>query len=89
MSLSNAKILKAWRNGGKAKNGRGSLWTQNGELFSYDLMIGKTIDGLRHVGDYTADGGSFVSMTTSRHVNLAKRWADEIEFVSTFAPTTE
>lgn len=89
MSLSNAKILNAWRNGRKAKNGRGSLWTQNGELFSYNLMIGKTIDGLRHVGDYTADGGSFVSMTTSRHVNLAKRWADEIEFVSTFAPTTK
>ena len=89
MSLSNAKVLNAWRNGRSAKNGRGSLRTENGELFSYSLLIGKTLGGLRHVGDYTADGGKFVSMTTSRHVNLAKRWADEIEFVSTLAPTTE
>ncbi len=44
------------------------------ELYSYDLKIGhRTAGGACIVANYTAPGGDFKSMTTSCHVNLAKK----------------
>ena len=44
------------------------------ELYSYDLKIGhRTAGGACIVANYTAPGGDFKSMTTSQHVNLAKK----------------
>ena len=47
-------------------------------LWSYDLKIAqRTPDGVV-VGDFTAPGGDFHSMTTSKHVGMAKREAHTI-----------
>jgi hypothetical protein len=55
-----------------------NLSTDGWNLYSYDLKIGTYKDGLNVVYDYTAPGGKFISMTTSAHVNAAKRWADKL-----------
>jgi len=42
-------------------------------LFSYDLKIGeRTKAGALIIADFTAPAKGFRSMTTSKHVNLAK-----------------
>jgi len=72
-------VIQKWKNGESARNGRGTLYTEplsNGsvDLFSYDLKIGhRTAGGACIVANYTAPGGDFKSMTTSCHVNLAKK----------------
>jgi hypothetical protein len=84
MSLSNGKILRAWKNGKSAKNGRRSLTTDGEKLYSYNLVIGVNVGGKLYVGDYTSRDQNFVSMTTSRHVNIARCFADEFQHVSAF-----
>jgi hypothetical protein len=73
MSLSNAKIVSAWKKGEKAINGRKSLSTDGVRLYSYRLLIGVNVGGTCFMGDYTSPGGSFRSQTTSQHVGRAKR----------------
>ena len=47
-------------------------------LWSYSLKIAhRTPEGIV-VGDFTAPGGDFHSMTTSKHVGMAKREAHTI-----------
>ena len=68
----NTEVLQAWLKGRKAKsqNRRGGLSTDGFYLYSYHVVIA---DG-RRIYDYTKGGESgFYSMTTSRHVGLAKR----------------
>ena len=56
----------------------GALRTDGRSLWSYDLKIAeKTLGGVV-VADFTSPGGHFVSQTTSKHVNLAKRVADTV-----------
>ena len=54
------------------------LQTDGRSLWSYDLKIAqRTPEGIV-VGDFTAPGGDFHSMTTSKHVGMAKREAHTI-----------
>ena len=48
-------------------------------LYSYNLRIGYTENGKKVAVNHTAAGGSFYSMTTSKHVSYAKGVADVIE----------
>jgi len=74
----NSEVIKAWQNGGSARNHRHSLTCisyPNGrtELFSYELKIAeRTPGGVFVIADFTAPAKGFHSMTTSQHVNLAK-----------------
>jgi hypothetical protein len=75
----NQKVIEAWQRGVSARNHKFCLTSvshPNGhtELYSYDLKIGeKTPGGVFIIADFTAATGGFYSMTTSCHVNLAKR----------------
>jgi hypothetical protein len=74
MSLSNRKVVDAWKDGKKAVNGRKSLWTDGKWLYSYKLPIGyRTTNGICVLGNYTSGGGSFQSQTTSCHIGRARR----------------
>lgn len=69
----NSGVIKAWKAGEAAKNGRGSLHTDGSALYSYDLHIGQRTDaGVCVLADYTAPAKGYHSQTTSCHVNLAK-----------------
>jgi hypothetical protein len=69
----NDGVVRAWKAGNSARNGRGSLHTNGTSLYSYDLHIGeRTKAGVCVLSDYTAPAKNFRSMTTSCHVNLAK-----------------
>lgn len=76
--LKNAEVIAAWKNGASAHNHRqtlSSLRCEDGstELFSYELKIGeRTPAGVCIIADYTADSKAFQSITTARHVDLAK-----------------
>ena len=76
--LNNDGVIAAWQHGLSARNGRRSLRSvsyPNGrsELFSYELKIGeRTAAGVMVIADFTAPAKGFRSMTTSKHVNLAK-----------------
>ena len=79
LTTDNLNVVRAWANGKNARNHRETLTTRNGELFSYALKIGvRTHSGICIVADHTAPSGSFHSQTTSCHVMLAKRFADEV-----------
>ena len=73
--LTNSKVIEAWQHGVRAANHRGTLQCySDGTLYSYGLHIGqRTPSGVCIVGDYTAPGGGFKSVTTSCHVGRAKR----------------
>ena len=72
--MKNADVVRAWVDGRVASGG--NLMTDGRKLYSYALCIGTTVDGSKVVYDYTAKGElGFVSMTTSQHVGLAKRYA--------------
>lgn len=74
MSLTNRKVISAWKNGEKAKNGRGTLHTDGSWLYSYKLPIGfRTSNGICVLGNYTRSAaGGFYSQTTSCHVGKAR-----------------
>jgi hypothetical protein len=78
--MRNIEVIKAWAEGRKASSGTGNLWTDGKILWSYSLAIGERTVRPHHtlvaVVDHTLSGGSFYSVTTSRHVNAAKRFAD-------------
>ncbi len=76
--VKNDNVIAAWQHGLSARNHRYSLSSvshPNGraELYSYDLKIGeRTPAGVMVIADFTAPAKGFRSMTTSKHVNLAK-----------------
>jgi len=72
MSVTNHKVILAWQNGEKARNGRNSLHTDGVRLYSYRLLIGINVSGTCYLGNYTA-AGKFYSMTTSQHIGRARR----------------
>ena len=77
----NEAVIESWVAGKKSSNHKRTLMSMprpDGcvELFSYNLKIGhRTRAGVCVVGDFTAPTGSFHSVTTSCHVNKAKRVA--------------
>ncbi len=78
MSIRNDDIVDCWKRGhvGQNKN----MTSDGNNLFSYNLKIGYTDDkGQKVALDFTASTNNFYSVTTSRHVSLAKSVAKVIE----------
>ena len=75
----NNSVVKAWSRSAVAKSHTGRLKTDGTFLHSYSLLIGFTADdGSKVLLDYTAPAQCFQSMTTSQHVGLAKKVADDV-----------
>jgi len=85
--LNNSYIINKWRSmiGGEREvegelicysNHSGNLKLYNdGSIYYYALLIANIVDGVHTVYDHTASGGSFVSITTSKRVNVLKELA--------------
>ena len=73
--VKNSDVAESWKHD---KSANGSTTTTDGQnIYSYNLRIGYTDENNQKVAiDYTTTGGSFYSMTTSKHVSYAKRYAD-------------
>ena len=76
--LDNREVITAWHRGQRGSSHTGNLSTDGQKLFSYALVIGDTLAGEKIALDYTASVGEFRSQTTSQHVGLAKRSADDV-----------
>jgi hypothetical protein len=73
MKLNNNGVIKAWKAGKNARNGRRSLTTDGVSLYSYQLKIGHRLaNGVTVMGNYTASG-KYKSQTTSCHIGLTRR----------------
>ena len=72
-------IPKYWHSNTKAKSKAGSFHTDGINLYSGKKLIGTTANsGQKILYNYTkTPGGTFLSALVSRHVNLAKFYADE------------
>ena len=75
MTISNQEVVDAWLRNETAA--AGSLSTDGTKLFSYRLIIGDTLSTDKIVLNYTASVGEYKSQTTSTHVGIAKRSADQ------------
>jgi len=69
--MKNKQIIEAWLDG-KPARGR-SLTTDGRFLYSYALVIGRyrPSDDQPIIWDYTSGSASFVSSTTTHHINQA------------------
>ena len=75
--MRNSDVAKAWVADKTASTHH--MKTDGGRLWSYALVIGFTDDdGSKVLLDYTAPN-SFVSMTTSCHIGLARCLADKVQ----------
>ena len=77
----NHKILNAWKNGKSCGKFGHRLNTDGDALLSYREQIGFTNEhGEKLLFIYTAKTGNFISRTTSKHCELARRSgvADEV-----------
>ena len=72
----NSRVIYNWMNNKQFKSI--NMSTDGHKLYSYKLKIGETVDGDKHLYDYTANGIGFYSQTTSQQVNLARRVADVV-----------
>ena len=78
MTIRNKTIIDRWLNDQQASNV--NLQSDGQTLTSYQDIIGKTLNnGAKIVIDKTAPAGAFMSVTTSRHVNMCKGLVDGIE----------
>jgi hypothetical protein len=73
---SNEWVAKRWIEGKSGKSG--NMLTDGEYIYSYWLPIGRTIEGKKTAYDYTAGGGRFYSMTTSKHCSYVKRAAERV-----------
>jgi YD repeat-containing protein len=74
--VKNSQVAECW--GRNQPANAGNLSTDGDDLYSYNLLIGYTTPkGTKVALDYTARG-KMVSQTTSCHVGLAARNADEL-----------
>jgi hypothetical protein len=74
--MRNQDVIRSFAWGKRAA--AGNLQTDGRSLWSYNLKIAqRTPEGVV-VGDFTAPGGGFYSVTTSKHVGMAKREAHTI-----------
>ena len=78
MTVKNQTIIDRWLDHQVAQNQ--NLSTDGFYLRSYQDIIGKTgPNGAKIVVDKTAPAGGFLSVTTSRHVNMCRYICDAIE----------
>ena len=79
MQVKNREVVRLWSEGREARNHKNTLKSIDGDLYSYNLKIGRrTEGGYCVVADLTAAGGSYHSQTTSCHVGVAKRHANMV-----------
>ena len=67
--MKNKDIAISWVNNNPARTN--NYWTDGQNLYSYNLLIGHTLDNQKILYNYTAPH-FFQSQTTSRHVSIAK-----------------
>lgn len=82
--LNNNKLVNIWSSivGGEGESGlelveysnhNGSFRVySDGSVYYYKLRLAEILDGVHTVYDHTSPGGSFISKSTSRHVNRLK-----------------
>jgi len=78
MISTNDNVLRAWRDGLKARNGKNTLRTDGRYLWSYRFLIGTRQGGACFLKDATAPCGEFHSVAVSRHVGKARKYADVV-----------
>ena len=77
--MRNNQVIQVFSEGEKASSWTGNLRTDGTNLWSYNKKIAhRTRAGVVVVGDFTAPGGGFESVTTSGHVNRAKGVAHHV-----------
>ena len=87
--MTNKQVVQAWSHRQSA-HGANLHADATGKLYSYELQIGEWRDGCPVVFNYTAHDDrnpfghrvpplGFVSMTTSHHVSLARRYGYAFE----------
>jgi hypothetical protein len=77
--MRNNQVIQAFRRGEKAVSWTENLRSDGTTLWSYSKKIAhRTSAGVVVVGDFTAPGGDFSSVTTSGHVNRAKSVAHHV-----------
>ncbi len=86
----NKQVVQSWAKGEKSKTSSyGAIHrfhTDGSLLYSYSLMIGYVAkNGNRVVIDYT--GNDKYSVTTSKHVNMAKLYAHRIVSAEEYDPS--
>ena len=68
-------IPALWASG---RPGRAAAFSTDGiDLYSYNKRIGTTIEGRKVLLDYRASG-QYISQTTSKHVGMAAKVADNL-----------
>lgn len=77
--MTNRDVVMSWLNGKSAQVT--SLRSDGTSLYSYNTKIAERDPYLIKVFDYTASG-SFISVTTSKHVGLALRLAGTAHLVT-------
>jgi hypothetical protein len=76
VQVNNEQVVENWIWNLPAHSHNGNLHTDGKDLYSYSLKIGYTDMWQKFALNYA--GNNFVSMTTSKHVGLAKRYADKV-----------
>ena len=80
VKVRNHVVVSSWKADKPAVNHKGTLHTDGKRLWSYELQIGDTIDGVKVLRDHTARGRwDYHSQTTSCHVGEARKVADLVD----------
>lgn len=76
----NREVASMWNNWqfGSVNHDNTLRVCSEGRAYSYRLLIAEVVDGKKIVYNHTSPGGSFYSVTTSKHVNLFKGYADRV-----------
>ena len=70
-------VLWSWYYEFPQKTSSNSFSTKDGDLFSYKLLIGYTVGTHKVLKRYTAKGGCYISMATSKQINKTINWLEE------------
>jgi len=77
-SRQNSDVAESWKHGRPLKSWNGKMKTDGIKIWSYNLIIGDTVEGKKVSYQYQAAVNTFVSPTTSQHVGLTMQQADKI-----------
>ena len=68
--MNNLEVAKFWSEGRAGSSG--NMSTDGKDIWSYSMLIGETVNGERIVYRRRR------SVTTTKHINLAARYADKV-----------
>ena len=68
--MNNLEVAKFWSEGRAGRSG--NMSTDGKDIWSYSMLIGETVNGERIVYRRRR------SVTTTKHINLAARYADKV-----------